>query len=79
MSVNVLLFAALRDAAGERRTTSEAPTVGALKEELVGRYGDRFARYLELSKVVVDGDQVGDETSLSDASEVALLPPFSGG
>lgn len=77
----VRLFAALRDAAGESRTTSDAATVAALLAELRERYGERFAQRLEVATVVVDGDPVARDadTSLEEATEVALLPPFSGG
>lgn len=78
---DVRMFAALRDAAGESRTTSQAPTVAALLHELSERYGERFARRLTLATVVVDGEPVprDSDASLEGAAEVALLPPFSGG
>lgn len=79
MSVDVRLFAALRDAAGTARVTSDAVTVAELRDELSRRFGERFASRLARSKVVVDGDEAQPETSLTEATEVALLPPFSGG
>ncbi|HEX9765522.1 MAG TPA: MoaD/ThiS family protein [Nitriliruptorales bacterium] len=79
MSVEVRLFAALRAAAGTSRVTTDAATVAELKQELSRRYGEPFASRLERSKVVVDGEEADGPTSLAGATEVALLPPFSGG
>ena len=77
--VRVLLFAALREAAGTSRLEVDAPTVGALLDELTGRYGAEFARVLAIGSVVVDGEPVGRERALAPGQEVALLPPVSGG
>jgi molybdopterin converting factor small subunit len=75
----VLLFAALREAAGTSRLEVDAPTVGALLDELAGRYGVEFARVLAIGSVVVDGEPAGRERALTRGQEVALLPPVSGG
>ena len=77
--VRVLLFAALREAAGTSRLEVDAPTVGALLDELAGRYGAEFARVLAIGSVVVDGEPSGRERALTAGQEVALLPPVSGG
>ncbi|MBW3657001.1 MAG: MoaD/ThiS family protein [Actinobacteria bacterium] len=77
----VRLFAALRDAAGTGRLTSDAPDVPTLLDELRGRFGEPFTSRLEVATVIVDGEPVdrAERRALSPASEVALLPPFSGG
>lgn len=77
----VRLFAALRDAAGTGRTTSDAPTLTALLDELRERYGSRFAARLTVATVVLDGEPTdpSHDRPLDDVGEVALLPPFSGG
>ncbi len=77
----VRLFAALRDAAGTGRTTSDAETLGALLGELRDRYGEPFTSRLAIATVVVDGDPVDPsaDRTLTGTEEVALLPPFSGG
>lgn len=77
----VRLFAALRDAAGTARLTSQAPDVAALLAELRARFGEPFASRLEVATVIVDGEPVdaAADRALTDASRVALLPPFSGG
>ena len=75
----MLLFAALREAAGASRLEVDAPTVGALLDELASRYGAEFARVLAIGSVVVDGEPSGRERALTEGQEVALLPPVSGG
>lgn len=77
----VRLFAALRDAAGTSRLTSDAPDVATLLGELRDRFGEPFTSRLEVATVIVDGDPVDHaaDRALTDTSQVALLPPFSGG
>ena len=77
----VRLFASLRDAAGAGRLETDAPTVAALLEELGRRYGDVMRARLARVTVVVDGEPVSadDPRPVGAASEVVLLPPFSGG
>lgn len=80
MTVQVRLFAALRDAAGTARTTSEADTVAGLIADLGARYGSVFAARLGRITVVIDDEPAhGPEQRLRDGATVALLPPFSGG
>jgi sulfur-carrier protein len=83
--MKVRLFASLRELAGGSVVDAEATTVGALLAEMSGRYGSEFDRLIAAGSVVVNGDRIapGDPTAttrpLSDADEVALLPPVSGG
>lgn len=81
MSVDVKLFAALRDAAGTPHTRSDAETVAELIAELEARYGEPFVSRLAASRVVVNSHQVAPDSAqrLTDGDEVVLLPPFSGG
>ena len=44
-----------------------------------GRYGAQFAAVLGTCKVWVNGEEAGMETEVTDADEVAVLPPVSGG
>lgn len=71
----VLLFGGLADIAGWRERSIEAPTVAALKAEL--------ATELDLDapgvQVAVDLAIVRGDVPLCAASEVAFLPPMSGG
>lgn len=77
--IRVLLFAALREAAGTPRLEVEASDVGSLLEQLSGRFGPEFARVIAIGAVVVDGETVGRDRALRPGDEVALLPPVSGG
>lgn len=80
-TVAVRMFAALRDAAGEARTTVEADTVADALRGLQSRYGDTFSRRLEVASVLLDGEPVeaGDTAPLAADAELVLLPPFAGG
>jgi sulfur-carrier protein len=83
MKVRVRYFASIREAVGQGAEPVEtgAPTVGALREELVAR-GGAYASSLARGKAVrVAVDQVmGDESQpLRDGCEVAFFPPVTGG
>lgn len=77
----VLLFAALRDAAGTKELHSDAPTVRDLISGLEDRFGELFSQRLEKASIVVDGELAArnSDRSLAEVEEVALLPPFAGG
>lgn len=81
MAVRVLLFAALREAAGVGETTVGAGSLPSILDELRGRYGEPFGTRLGVASVLVDGDPVSRDAAVdvADGSEIALLPPFSGG
>ena len=75
----VLYFASLRDAAGRssEAVESEAKDLRGLYEELRGRYG--FALPIERLRVAVDGAFADWNDALREGSEVAFIPPVSGG
>jgi molybdopterin synthase sulfur carrier subunit len=79
VSITVLYFASLRDAAGvaSETITSEARDLAALYEELRTRH--RFALPVEHLRVAVDGAfaQWGD--AIRDGAQIAFIPPVSGG
>lgn len=80
MPIQVLYFAAARDAAG---ASGEAiapvpPDVGALRARLVALHPG-LARLLPRCRVAVDQEFAGDDATLRDGAEVAILPPVSGG
>ncbi|MEX0659066.1 MAG: MoaD/ThiS family protein [Egibacteraceae bacterium] len=81
MAVRVRLFAAVRDAAGTSETTVEPGPLPAVLDQLRDRYREPFPARLAVCTVLVDGDPVGRDTAVevADGSEIALLPPFSGG
>ncbi len=77
--IRVLLFAALRELAGTGRVESSAPDVASLVADLSQRFGPEFTRIVATGTVVVDGERAGPARTLAPGSEVALLPPVSGG
>ena len=79
MSVTVLYFASLRDAAGRDVETveTEAPDVGVLYSELAVRHGFGFAA--KSLRAAIDGAFVPWDAPLRPGAEVAYMPPVSGG
>lgn len=78
MSVTVLYFASLRDAAGVSSEVLERPlSLAALYEALRARHG--FALGRESLRVAVDGEFSDWNAAVSDGAEIAFVPPVSGG
>lgn len=77
--VTVLYFASLRDEAGtdSERMDTEAPDLRVLYLELRARYG--FALPVERLRVAVDGAFARWEDAPREGSEIAFIPPVSGG
>ena len=78
MSVTVLYFASLREAAGREREelpTPESPA--ALYDALRARHG--FALPRERLRVAVDGEFAAWDAPVRDGAEIAFIPPVSGG
>lgn len=76
--VTVLYFASLRDAAGvEREEVATDGDLHALYDALRARHG--FALPPERLRVAVDGAFVRWDAPVRDGSEVAFIPPVSGG
>ena len=80
----VLFFARARDAAGGTRETDvSAATAGEALKVCVERYGAEFERVLAICSVLVDGEQIPRDklwdAAVDDGSEIAVLPPVSGG
>ena len=73
------LFAGAREAAGTGHDAVAGSTVGEVLDAAVERYGDAFAAVLPNCKVWVDGEPCERSDPVSEASEVAVLPPVSGG
>lgn len=83
MKVQLKYFASIREAIGQGSESLDtpAPTVAALRDELIAR-GGAYAEALARGKAVrVAVDQtMGDEsTPLRDGAEVAFFPPVTGG
>ena len=78
MSVTVLYFASLRDAAGrESEAVDASGDLASLYETLRERH--RFALPRDRVRVAVNGAFAQWSDAPHDGDEVALLPPVSGG
>lgn len=73
------LFAAAREAAGSARDDVPGATVGEVLAAARARYPDAFADVLATSRVWRNGEPAADGDAVTDADEVAVLPPVSGG
>jgi molybdopterin synthase sulfur carrier subunit len=78
MSVTVLYFASLRDAAGVEREQLPLPaSLADLYSQLADRYG--FSLPAAKLRVAVDGAFARWDSPLRDGCEIAFIPPVSGG
>ena len=80
LKIRVLFFALAHELAGDSSIEIEVPapaTAADAEEELKRRYwlGSRLSSY----RIAVDEEFAGKETPLRDGSEVAIIPPVSGG
>lgn len=81
MTLTVLLFAKLRDAAGADSVSVELParaSVADLRRRLAESY-PAVAGLLERSAVAVNHDFADADRRLAAGDEVAIIPPVSGG
>jgi molybdopterin converting factor subunit 1 len=78
--ITVLYFAAAREAAGVEREAlpPDAATVRDLRRLLLDRH-PQLERVLGHCRIAVQEGFVSDDASVPDGSEVAILPPVSGG
>ncbi len=81
MKINVQLFAILREAAGASRFDLEVPAQTTARQvaQILAERFPKLRAYLPVLSFAVNGELVPAETLVPDASEVALLPPVSGG
>jgi len=83
-TITVRYFAAAAEAAGrdqEQLTVGGADavsTVGALRAELLARYGEPMAKVLKSGSFLVDGTVSRDDAHPLGTT-VDILPPFAGG
>ena len=79
-TVLVRYFAAAEDATGrtEERIELPEPTLGALRAELLVRYGAEMERVLRSGSFLVDS-VVSRDPERRIGSTVDVLPPFAGG
>lgn len=83
MKVNIRYFASIRETVGQAAETVEtpAPTLAALRDELIGR-GGAYAEGLARGKAVrVALNQVmADEAmAMTEGAEIGFFPPVTGG
>lgn len=81
MRICVQLFALARELAGADTIEIEIPkgaTVAQLRDLLAAR-SEPLAELVRHSMVAVDAAYATDDTTISSDSEVALIPPVSGG
>ena len=79
MTIDVRLFAVLRELAGSSSLAADGRTVGDLAEAVSRGRGERFAAIVAVSTFVVNGERADRATVVADGDEVAILPPVSGG
>jgi len=78
VSITVLYFASLRDAAGcDSEILPRPASLPALYEQLRARH--RFALPAERLRVALDGAFVPWDSDVREGAEVAFIPPVSGG
>jgi molybdopterin adenylyltransferase len=79
----LLLFAAVREAAGCREADVTGSSVGEALLTACERFGPAFERLLRFCTVLVDEEPVARSAAWSvvvgERTEIALLPPVSGG
>ena len=76
MAINIIIFGRLTDIAGSSLTLENIADTNNLVKELHILYpGLADAKYV----IAVDKKVVNENTTLTENSVVALLPPFSGG
>lgn len=81
MRLEVRVFGGLREVLGGSRITVELPegaSVAQLRAAVVGSHPS-LAPLLPVVNVAVDLEVAADDTELTGANEVALLPPVAGG
>jgi molybdopterin converting factor subunit 1 len=81
MQIEVLLFAAARDAAGSDAIQVDVADHAQAKDVIaaVGRHLPELAGLLPSCRLAVDCCYVNEDADISADSEIALIPPVSGG
>ena len=81
--VTLKYFASIRETIGQgsERVTTQAPTLQALRDELIAR-GGAYAQALAHGRAVrmaLNQDLCEETAALSEGCEVAFFPPVTGG
>ena len=75
----VRLFANLREMAGTSQAEVEGGTVGEVAAALAARYGPDFDRRMQAARIWKNGEEAAPSDLVSEADELAVIPPVSGG
>jgi molybdopterin synthase sulfur carrier subunit len=79
----VKFYATLVNAAGGRKADVQANSVKELLEKLSRDYEGKLDRYLKISTVLVNGENIdhlkGKKTKLKPDDVVSIYPPLGGG
>jgi molybdopterin converting factor subunit 1 len=81
MDIRVRLFARAKDLVGADAVTVTVPTgvtIGDLRRELAKEY-PALASILERSAIAINDEFADDSLTVAVNSEIAVLPPVSGG
>ncbi len=81
MNVTVRFFASARDRAGTDHATIDLPDgadLAGLKEAVAAQFKE-LAPHLDRVRWALDLEFAGDDATLSDGVEIAVIPPVSGG
>ncbi|MDD0810749.1 MoaD/ThiS family protein [Curvibacter sp. RS43] len=83
LTLTLRYFASIREALGQGSEpwTTEAPTLGALRDELIAR-GGAYAEALSRQRPVrlaLNQDLSDESAALVPGAEVAFFPPVTGG
>lgn len=73
------LFANLREIAGAASVEMPGETVADVLAAATSRFGPEFGRALLPAQVWVDGERAAADAVVGEGSEVAVIPPVSGG
>lgn len=78
--MRILFFAHLKSVTGcaEMRFTCERADTDELWRQLIAAYPD-LARFRSSVRLARNSEYVGRDATFTDADEVALIPPVSGG
>jgi|688.fasta_scaffold1048780_2 molybdopterin synthase catalytic subunit len=77
----VFLFAAVREAVGSDQVTirTPLPTTALALRKILSQLDPQLDRWLAVSRLAIDRRFVADEDPIDSATEIAVIPPVSGG
>lgn len=79
MSVTVRYYAGARAAAGVAEERAAAGPLAGVRDEVLARHDDRFARVLAACTWRSDGRNLSEDAVVADDAVIEVLPPFAGG